>query len=868
MKLKEYQQEALDVLAAYLKLLGEKRTAAAKARKALDETVLPPELRDAMEAHFRSTDPISETWRDLPVLPQRATTLGTWTAVDSEAGSPVPNVCLKVPTGGGKTLLAAHAVELLQVDWLKRQNGLVLWIVPSQAIYAQTLAALKDRSNALRQVLDRASAGKTRILEKDDRFTRADVDSRLCVLVLMLQSARREEDKVLKMFRGGGDASFFPDETDKEAIDAATTATPNLETYDLADSAMVGSVRRTLANVLRIVQPIIVLDEAHNAVSELGRRTLAKLNPRFILELTATPTEHSNVLVDVRGRALRDEEMIKLPVNVAVDVRGRWQDTLQAAVDKLNELQGAADIHRGSSGDYIRPILIVRVDYTGEAQRDKSIHVENAVQWLVEKGNIAPSAIRRQTAEKKELGDDDLMSDRSGVRVVVTKDALREGWDCPFAYVLAILSSSSGSTALTQFIGRVLRQPYARLSHYERDGVSLDQSYVFCTESSVGKAVEHINKGLVGEGMGDLQSAIRTTQLGEPTAQAVRVPVRRAHNFIGRRILLPRVLHKDSDVPDGWRDVDYEADVLGALDWDAVRWSGSSTYSLADDRSHREGRQVDIDAEGGFKDSSVQADFIGGLPAQVDRVDLVRRLTNIVPNPWQADRILTETLGTLRSRKATEDLIAAGRLTLAATMIDELGVVVDALAEKLFRAKIDSGDISFRLVEPPLPMQLAEASATGSVQALQRGDLTSLARVLYTPVMTSEVNGFEKDVALYLDDTEAVGWWWRIAARRDPWGLQGWRAHKVYPDFLVALDNDGRTARLLALETKGKHLNNPDTQFKQRLFDALEVGYSKARAVGQMDMFGDSPDAVKFEIVFGGDGTDAWKAPLAKALHR
>ncbi|WP_287221357.1 DEAD/DEAH box helicase family protein [Mesorhizobium sp.] len=865
MKLKDYQQEVLDVLAAYLKLLGEKQAKLEEERAQIDK--IPEPVRTRVAELLAGSDPIGDTWKEVPDIPQRAAGLNEWTAIESEAGKPVPNVCLKVPTGGGKTLLAAHAVELLQVDWLRRQTGLALWIVPSQAIYAQTLAALKDRGNPLRQVLDRASAGKTLILEKDDRFTSADIDARLCIMVLMLQSARREEDKVLRMFRGGGDASFFPDETDKAAIDLAMAETPNLETYDLADSAMVGSVRCTLANVLRIVQPVVVLDEAHNAVSELGRRTLAKLNPRFILELTATPTAHSNVLVDVQGRALRDEEMIKLPVNVAVDIRGRWQDTLQAALDKLNELQAGADVYRGESGNYIRPILIVRVDYTGEKQRDKSIHVEDAVQWLVEKGNMNPGAIRRQTAERKELGDDDLMSDRSGVRVVVTKDALREGWDCPFAFVLAILSSGGGATALTQFIGRVLRQPYARLTGFDRNGVSLDQSYVFCTEKSVGKAVEHINKGLTGEGMGDLQSAIRATQLGQSTPQSTRVPIKRADEFMGRRVLLPRVLHKDAGEPEGWRDLDYEADVLGALDWDAVQWPGASTYNLVDDRTHRESRLVDIDAQGGFKDSAVQAEIGGGTPALVDRVDLVRRLTNVVPNPWQADRILSEALTTLRSRKATDDLIAAGRLTLAASMIDELSVAVDRQAETLFRAKIENGNISFRLVEPPLPIQLAEITVTGGVQALQRGDLTSLLKALYTPVLTSEVNGFEKDVALYLDDTKAVGWWWRIAARRDPWGLQGWRAHKVYPDFLVALDEGGRTARLLALETKGKHLNNPDTAYKRGLFNALEVGYSKAKAVGQMEMFGDAPDAVKFEIVFGGDGTDVWRPRVARALR-
>jgi type III restriction enzyme len=151
-------------------------------------------------------------------------------------------------------------------------------------------------------------------------------------------------------------------------------------------------------------------------------------------------------------------------------------------------------------------------------------------------------------------------------------------------------------------------------------------------------------------------------------------------------------------------------------------------------------------------------------------------------------------------------------------------------------------------------------------QPLQRGDLTPLLRALYTPVLKGELNGFEKDAALYLDESEAVGWWWRVAARRDPWGLQGWRAHKVYPDFLVALDQDGRTARLLALETKGKHLANLDTAFKRRLFDVLEGGYSQAYAVGQMDLYEDAPSAISFEILFGGDGGEAWRAPLHASL--
>lgn len=865
MQLKDYQRESLESLAGFLALLEAKESEWAKAWAAFEGSSLPETLRATVEKSLTEQDPQADAWQaaqaeGIAASPQ------AWTRLEDGTGKPVPNVCLKVPTGGGKTLMAAYAIEQLQVDWLKRQTGLVLWIVPSQAIYAQTLAALKSRDDPLRKVLDRASAGRTRILEKGDRFTRADLDSRLCVMVLMLQSARREDQKVLKMFQGGGDASFFPQESDGPGNETARAATPNLDVYDLADGVGAGDIRRTLANVLRIVRPVVVLDEAHNAVTDLGRRTLAALNPRFILELTATPTGHSNVLVDIKGRALRDEEMIKLPINVAVDVRGRWQHTLAAALDKLNELDAAAKENEGNGGDYIRPILVVRVDFTGEKQRDRSIHVEEAVEWLVEKGGLDPSAIRRQTAEKKELGDEDLMSDRSPVRVVVTKDALREGWNCPFAYVLAILSTAGGATALTQFIGRVLRQPHARRTHFERDGAALDECYVFCTDRSVGDAVARVNKGLLDEGMGDLASAVRSSELGGEPLTAVRIPIRRAEAFKGRRVLLPRVLHADPEAPDGWRDLDYEADILGELDWDAITWTGAATYRLAEDRAHREGRRIDIAEDGGFADAAPKMEFDAAPPVALDRTDLVRRLNEVIPNPWQADRVLSEAINVLRRRTATVEELAAGRLTLLGSMMEDLAGQVDTLAEQAFRTKIESGDIVFRLVEPPLPMSLDEALVTGEAGRLERGDMTPLARALYTPVLKSEVNGFERAVALYLDDTEAVGWWWRIAARRDPWGLQGWRAHKVYPDFLVALDADGRTARLLALETKGKHLDNPDTHFKRRLFDVLERGYGRARSVGQMEMFEDTPQAVKFEILFGGDGDETWRAPLDAAL--
>ncbi len=77
------------------------------------------------------------------------------------------------------------------------------------------------------------------------------------------------------------------------------------------------SIKHSLFNVLKITRPIIVLDEAHNAYTRKRRSRLSEFNPRFILELSATPErEVSNILVDVPGTALKREEMIKLPLNI------------------------------------------------------------------------------------------------------------------------------------------------------------------------------------------------------------------------------------------------------------------------------------------------------------------------------------------------------------------------------------------------------------------------------------------------------------------------------------------------------------------------------------------------------------------------
>lgn len=860
MRLKDYQVEALETLSAYLKLLSEAETNAANAKAAI--AALPENLRASVPA---PREPAVAAW-DAAREGSIAASPDPWHVLKDGVGRSIPHICFKLPTGGGKTLLAAHGLERISADHFKKTNGLILWIVPSEAIYTQTKKQLTDRENAIRQVLDRMSGGRVKILEKLDGFKRQDTEDRLCVLLLMLPSANRETRESLKVFRDSGHyESFFPQDDPLE-IARLIKEIPNLAEKDLNEIAKDGPspnyIKHSLGNVLRLVRPIVVLDEGHHAYGELARSTLSTFNPRFILELTATPKrEFSNILVNIAGLKLKDAEMIKLPIKLVAEENRAWKAVLQDTLDKLNELQKEADNLHGNTGRYIRPIMLVRVDLTGKEQRHKTgelIHSEDVFEYLTQIAGLPSEAVRRQTAELKELKDDDLLSDTCPVRAIITKDALREGWDCPFAYVLAVLSGGTAKTALTQMIGRVLRQPQA-----ERTGMdALDRAYVFCKDVKVGNAVAHIKDGLEKEGMGDLATQIETDGGG---AEKLDVQIRFREKFRGSRIMMPKVLARDGKK--SYRELEFERDILPAIDFDRFSYSKAANFSFADyDAAKRAVVDVDIAPSPKFAVQSGPAQMEAVVEEPLDRPALVRRMLDVIPNPWQGMRILDEALERLRKREdATEEKIAAARYQLIEDVLVDLRAQVDAAAEEAFRKKVKSGEIVFKLLATPLDSLNFEFEEIASVRVsegdapLLRNSFTDLERSLYDKVFKSQVNELEKGVALYLDESEAVSWWWRIVSRQG-WSLSGWKQHKVYPDFLVKLEANGDTARMLVVETKGKHLGgSEDTQFKEKLFAVLEDTYAHGLEAGEVELFADRPDAMRFRILLQRDN---WRNDL------
>ena len=576
MQLKTYQQNALEQLDRWLEALKEARKDAADGEEfyAKKKRPVPEELKNYPRAAWQSL-------KEQNVLPGIAKdgdlAIPDYISRTGTSGEPIPHVCLKVPTGGGKTLLGVAALERIKQD-----VGFVLWIVPTRAIYEQTLKAFRTREHPYRQMLERISGGKVKLLQKDDRFTLQDVESRLCIMMLMLPSANRQKGKnFLKIFRDSGSyTSFFPEQDDATANHELSERRPDLE-----KSNTTGSVKHSLINVLKLVRPRSFWMKRTRHMGRMIRTTASSSSPSIdsipALCWNCPPRPKigiSNILVNISGTELQAEEMIKLPIEIHSFGNSDWKHTLAETQRKLHELETEARRLQTRENRYIRPIALIRVQRTGGEQRGKgTIHSEDVREYLVRNLAVPQNRIRVQSSEQKELAGEDLLGETSPVCWIITKDALKEGWDCSFAYVLALLDNTTATTAMTQMTGRIMRQPHARRI---AQSDALNQCYIYCYNTDVGKAVEGVKAGLENEGLTGLGDAIRCDGEGDtPQAQTVK----RRLKYKRLQIFLPQVLHKQGY---RWRSLDYDRDILEAIDWNGI--DAGEAVNL-DDEGHDSG---------------------------------------------------------------------------------------------------------------------------------------------------------------------------------------------------------------------------------------------------------------------------------------
>jgi type III restriction enzyme len=443
---------------------------------------------------------------------RRARLQGARSAFETETGygynpepfGDTPCVCLRIPTGGGKTLLAAHAIGSMAREWpAMAAQPLALWLVPSDTIRAQTLDALSAPAHPFREALAQACGDGVHVcgLESVAALAPQDFDANAVVVVATIQSFRVDDTEQRNVyafseglephFRGLPAAALTALHRLPDALVTAADAQHAKSGREML-ARFVGQPRWSLANWLALRQPYLIVDEAHNTKTERSFEALKRLNPSLILELTATPIpKRTNVLFHVSAQQLQAEHMIKMPITLVEHTRG-WQAAVFDAVQNQRLLETEAQREEAATGAYIRPIVLLQAQNSTDP-----VNVDVLRAYLTDELHIPADQVKVATGTQRELEGLDLASRSSTVRYIITVQALREGWDCPFAYVLCSVQSIRSATAVEQLLGRVLRMPYAS----RRLQPALNKAYAHITEAETGMAANALADRLI-DGMG------------------------------------------------------------------------------------------------------------------------------------------------------------------------------------------------------------------------------------------------------------------------------------------------------------------------------------------------------------------------------
>ncbi|HEY2249453.1 MAG TPA: hypothetical protein VGH74_00285, partial [Planctomycetaceae bacterium] len=617
----------------------------------------------------------------------------------------------------------------------------------------------------------------------------------------------------------------------------------------------------SIGNLVRLCRPAVILDEGHKATSDLARKTIEGFNPSVIVELSATPQQGANILTRVNGQELLDEEMIKLPLNVATSGQKAWRDVLTQARDKRLALAEIANQHVTSAGpdQQIRPIVLVQVERTGKDQEDSQyIHSRQVKAYLIERLGVPEQAIAIKSADKDDIEGLDLLDPGCPVEWIITKSALQEGWDCPFAYILVSLNNTGSSQSMTQLVGRVLRQPFQQRTPFRE----LNESYIYCLHKRAADISREVKKALENEGYeGNIESAVVDVSRGQEVPLRTVKIQQKFLNLYGRpfkgKIYLPHFCVKvdgDHEQLDYFRHLVSKVDVA-AFAYDKINWPLQDALVQAKDRFYRItlgediSRMYETDVDIYENDRQVQA----WLAASLSFIFLShKQLRYVVARVY--DR-LCQTELMLDNRLALVKFVVRNKIQ------DFVQGELDRQTEAAFREIHASGNLEFYLECTECRFQVPPSIQIRSTRRLLHADGRDVAKSLFDYVEHDAVNEFERAVALCLDRHSDVLWWYRNLVGPEHFAIQGYQRHRIRPDFVVQGGTEERPIhRVLVIESKGRHLEgNPDTTYKQ---DVASLFNDVGRSVTWQELGEDFENHVfRFQVLdeaqpFGRDWTD------------
>lgn len=487
LELRNYQQRSLHALESYLRRVSQ--------------------LRDPKAAFIYETE---RPYRPVPQLPG------------------LPYVCLRVPTGGGKTLMACHAIGIAATEFLQSERAVCLWLVPSNTIRDQTLAALRDLRHPYREAVTARFGGRATVLDLTEALyvSRATLAGETTIIVATLAALRVEDTDGRKVYETNG--QLMPHFT---GLPAELEA--ELETQ--AD----GVYPKSLCNVLRLWRPVVIVDEAHNARTPLSFDTLARFKPSCILEFTATPqlarsadggTMPSNVLHHVSAAELKVAEMVKLPIKLSI--RTEWKEAVGLARQLQHDLEQVALAEQRQTGEYIRPIVLLQAQ--AKSQTRQTLTVDVVKQCLLDDYKVPEEQIAIATGDTRQIDDVDLFDRGCPIRFVITVAALKEGWDCSFAYVFCSVADVQSSRAVEQLLGRVLRMPKAK----RKQNAELNCAYAVVASNKFLETANSLKDSLIENGFERIE------------AESLVRPLESQQTLFGAGSLFPDVTQQVPEAPD------------------------------------------------------------------------------------------------------------------------------------------------------------------------------------------------------------------------------------------------------------------------------------------------------------------------------
>lgn len=423
----------------------------------------------------------------------------------------VPSVCLRIPTGGGKTIVAASAIKDIDEGTIESGAPVVLWLTPSDAITTQTYEALNNSSHPYRQSLEKQYPGKVKVCDIDSIQTVQKSDFRnYCIIIVATNQTFNIKDTSQRnaySFNENFESFFVNLPLENSAgLEKVTKEEVQVNPSGYLKEKDINRVKYSLANLLRLYQPILIIDEAHNNRTATYFNTLNRLAPSACLELTATPMPSNNTIFSVSAWDLKVENMIKLPILLTA-TEGQWESCLNEAVETQKKLEKKAR----EENQYIRPIVLIQAE-----NKNGTAKVEDVKDYLINALAIPENWVAVYTGSRKDFKSSELFSKDCPIRYVVTVRALKEGWDCSFAYILCGLQDMQSSKDTEQLMGRVLRMPYAQ----KRIAEELNQAYAYLQSTRTRVVALKLQDGLVKNLGFDRLDAADLIQQKRPTEMA------------------------------------------------------------------------------------------------------------------------------------------------------------------------------------------------------------------------------------------------------------------------------------------------------------------------------------------------------------